>query len=149
VSDLDEIVAQAWQGRPAALVDAINMMRARIAATENRIMKMADLPESAQEFFRAIGSVSRTRGRPSKANARLLELKRAYDRAAARWVFDQKRAAFAFATRSGAQEVIGRDTYPLPDMKPSDHAVEDMADETGLSEGTLLDLIYPDRHKRK
>jgi hypothetical protein len=125
------------------------MMRARIQATENRIMQMADLPESAQKFFEAIGSVSRKPGRPSKANSRLLELKRAYDRAAARWVFDQKRAALAFAKRTGAKEQIGRDLYPLPDTKPTDHALDEMYEESGLSEGALLDLVYPDRRKRK
>lgn len=149
MSDFDESVAKAWQGRPAALVDAVNMLNARIQATEHRVIQMSDLPESAQEFFKAIGSVSRKPGRPSKEKAHLLDLKRAHARAAAQAIFDEKRDLFTFAKRSGAEEVIGQDTYPLPDLKPSDHAFEEMADETGLSEGALRDLVYPDRRKPK
>jgi hypothetical protein len=146
--DLDPLVSQAWEGKPAALVHELNRMLARIVATEGRQMVMADLPESAQKFFTAIGSVQRTSGRPSKANAEILAVQRAYYRAAARFAFEQKRAFISFAKSTGARELIGRTDYPMQDIKPANYALQDMAETSGLSEGALLDLIYPDRHKK-
>lgn len=147
MNDLESLVSLAWEGKPAALVDALNKLQARIQATENRSIQMADLPESAQKFFAAIGGVQRKPGRPSKENTETLNVKRAYDRAVARCVFDQKRAMIAFAKRSGAKEQIGRDVYPMQNIKPADYALMEMEETSGLSAGALLDLVYPDRRK--
>jgi len=169
-ADIEDAVAQAWEQNPAKLVWMLNAMQVQIQGLEERQIVMADLPVSVQSFFAAIGSVSRAPGRPTKEKARLLAVRRAYDRAAARYIFYRRRNHLAGMRMAGGKEMWGRGSYmgmslfmtddyarkngierlsaPL-NTTPSERALELMSASCGLSEDTLRDLVYPDRRKPK
>jgi len=149
VSNLDKLVELARTGNPAGLVHEIGLIQSRIKAFEGREIVMADLPESVQAFFRAIYSVRRTPGRPRAADAVLLDLRRAYESAVAKRVFNQKREMLAFGQQTGMKQIIGSTAYPLDALKPSDQALQEMEAESGMSEGSIRDLVYPNRRKPK
>lgn len=145
--DFDPLVQNAWNENPSGLIYVLIDMQNELLLREKRGLAMSDLPKSVQDFFIALGSVKRTPGRPTKANAKLLAVQRAYERTWAHIVFGRTRRQIAFAKTAGMKEQIGGKPYPLSNDKPSDAALVKMAEAYSLSEDTIRDLVYPDRRK--
>lgn len=151
--DFDALVKLAMEGNPGPLHHALSDISARIAAFERRDMEKADYPPSVLAMFEVFAEVVQPngmpkRGQPSKAKLGIIKVYKAWLRYTVKVGYERKRLWAQITKETGGMEIIDGKVYPMPAMKPADIAIQEIAEEFGISEGGALDLIYPDRRKK-
>lgn len=151
--DFNKLVKLALEGNPAPLHHALSDISARIKAFERRDMAKDDYPPIVLEMFRAFAEVAQPngmpkRGQPSKEKLGIISAYRAWLRYTVQGNYENKRLMAQISKEVDGQEIINGHCFPMPAMKPSDIAIEEISGEFGVSEGAIFDLIYPDRRKK-
>lgn len=148
--DWEALSREARDGKPSGLLRALREY-ARLA--QHKLQHVDDYPPAVAALLHDFGRVAQgngrsKRGRPSKENADLKKAYRAWLRAVARDGYEAKCEMWALAKWvPGARECIDGSSNPLPNGCPSILALQDVADDLGISFEAARDLVFPDRRK--
>lgn len=138
--DFEHLVAEALEGRPAPLCQALKVMRWKGS--------VAELPPCVADMFRRFGEVGRARGRPRKGEEKIRAAFRAFVRLNARQIYETERVLAQITADIGGKEIISGREFPPPSIPPSIIALDVIADQLGLSQDAARDLVFPARRKK-